>query len=327
MKKIFSKRSKIFIAGAHGMAGSAICRKLKENGYHNLLTPKKSELNYLDLDKTINWFDKYNPDAVIIAAAKVGGILANKSNPADFILENIKIQTHIIETSWKKNVKKLVFLGSSCIYPKLSAQPIDEESLLTGPLEKTNESYAIAKIAGIKLCNALRTQYQFNAISLMPTNLYGPGDNYDQMTSHVLGSFIQRFHKAKTQSLESVICWGSGKPYREFMHVDDLGDATVFALESWDPNSEAAPRDKFGNPLLHLNIGTGEEITIKKLATKIAEYFDYKGKIIWDNTKPDGTMRKLLNTERINKLGWKANIKLEEGLRETISNFTKGSNS
>tara|TARA_Y200000002_G_scaffold362043_1_gene348715 strand:- start:445 stop:1425 length:981 start_codon:yes stop_codon:yes gene_type:complete len=321
MKREFSKKSKIFIAGAHGMAGSAICRKLKEKGYLNLLTPKKSELNYLDLDKTVNWFEKNNPDNVILAAAKVGGILANKSNPADFILENIKIQNNIIETSWKKNVKKLLFLGSSCIYPKLSKQPIDEESLLTGPLETTNESYAIAKIAGIKLCNALRTQYDFNAVSLMPTNLYGPGDNYDNNTSHVLAALIQRFYRAKKQSMNSVTCWGSGNPYREFMHVDDLGDATVFTLENWDPNSDNAPKDKNGDPLLHLNIGTGEETTIKDLAERIATLVGYEGEIIWDKSKPDGTIRKLLNTEKINALGWKSKINLEDGLESTISQY------
>tara|TARA_B100000212_G_scaffold76991_1_gene54564 strand:+ start:4462 stop:5439 length:978 start_codon:yes stop_codon:yes gene_type:complete len=321
MSKEISKMDPILIAGANGMAGSAICRKLKERGYVNLQTPSRSELDFLNLKETIEWFDKKNPAIVIIAAAKVGGILANNSKPADFILNNLKIQTNIIETAWKKKVKKLIFLGSSCIYPKHSEQPIKEESLLTGPLEITNESYAIAKITGIKLCNALRMQYGFNAISLMPTNLYGPGDNYDDQESHVLAAFIQRFYKAKNLSKDFVCCWGSGSPLREFMHVDDLGAATVFTLENWDPNSDNAPKDDFGNSLYHLNVGTGREITIKNLAKKVAQIIGYEGQIIWDSSKPDGTIRKLLNVDKINNLGWEASIKLEEGLRSTILNF------
>ncbi len=321
MSKEISKMDPILIAGAHGMAGSAICRKLKERGYVNLQAPSRSELDFLNLKETIEWFDQKNPTIVIIAAAKVGGILANNSQPADFILNNLKIQTNIIETAWKKKVKKLIFLGSSCIYPKHSEQPIKEESLLTGPLEITNESYAIAKITGIKLCNALRMQYGFNAISLMPTNLYGPGDNYDDKESHVLAAFIQRFYKAKNLSKDFVYCWGSGSPLREFMHVDDLGAATVFVLENWDPNSDNAPKDDFGNSLYHLNVGTGKEITIKNLAKKVAQIIGYKGQIIWDSSKPDGTIRKLLNVDKINSLGWEASIKLEEGLRSTILNF------
>tara|TARA_Y200000002_G_scaffold382929_1_gene402106 strand:+ start:605 stop:1576 length:972 start_codon:yes stop_codon:yes gene_type:complete len=321
MSKVILKKDKILIAGAHGMAGSAICRKLLEKGYLNLQTPTKKQLDFSNLQDTINWFNENDPKIVIIAAAKVGGILANQTKPADFILENIKIQTNIIETAWRKNVKKLIFLGSSCIYPKSSEQPIQEESLLKGPLENTNEYYAIAKIAGIKLCNALRTQYGFNAISLMPTNLYGPGDNYHDTNSHVLAAFIQRFYKAKKYSKKIVTCWGSGSPFREFMHVDDLASATVFLLENWDPSSIDAPKDSYGNPLYHLNIGTGKEITIKNLAEKVAKLIGYKGDILWDPTKPDGTIRKLLNVNKINKLGWKASINLDEGLEKTISNL------
>ena len=321
MSKVILKKDKILIAGAHGMAGSAICRKLLEKGYLNLQTPTKKQLDFSNLQDTINWFNENDPKIVIIAAAKVGGILANQTKPADFILENIKIQTNIIETAWRKNVKKLIFLGSSCIYPKSSKQPIQEESLLKGPLENTNEYYAIAKIAGIKLCNALRTQYGFNAISLMPTNLYGPGDNYHDTNSHVLAAFIQRFYKAKKYSKKIVTCWGSGSPFREFMHVDDLASATVFLLENWDPSSIDAPKDSYGNPLYHLNIGTGKEITIKNLAEKVAKLIGYKGDILWDPTKPDGTIRKLLNVNKINKLGWKASINLDEGLEKTISNL------
>ena len=321
MSKVILKKDKILIAGAHGMSGSAICRKLLEKGYLNLQTPTKKQLDFSNLQDTINWFNENDPKIVIIAAAKVGGILANQTKPADFILENIKIQTNIIETAWRKNVKKLIFLGSSCIYPKSSEQPIQEESLLKGPLENTNEYYAIAKIAGIKLCNALRTQYGFNAISLMPTNLYGPGDNYHDTNSHVLAAFIQRFYKAKKYSKKIVTCWGSGSPFREFMHVDDLASATVFLLENWDPSSIDAPKDSYGNPLYHLNIGTGKEITIKNLAEKVAKLIGYKGDILWDPTKPDGTIRKLLNVNKINKLGWKASINLDEGLEKTISNL------
>ena len=315
------KEDNILIAGANGMAGSAIYRKLKENNYINLQIPKRSELNFLNLQETIDWFNKNDPKIVIIAAAKVGGILANKNQTADFILENIKIQTNIIETAWKKKVKKLIFLGSSCIYPKTAEQPIKEEALLTGPLEITNESYAIAKIAGIKLCNALRNQYGFNAISLMPTNLYGPGDNYDDYSSHVLAALIQRFYKAKKNSKNFVTCWGTGSPYREFMHVDDLGSATLFTLENWDPKSSKAPKDSSGNPLFHLNVGTGKEISIKNLAKKIASYIGYEGDILWDPSKPDGAMRKLLNVGKINELGWEASINLNDGLKSTIKNF------
>ncbi len=316
MKNKIYKTDKILIAGAFGMAGSAILRSLIKSGYKNIFIPTKKELNYLNFQDTYSWFKKFKPEVVIIAAAKVGGILANYSYPADFILENLKIQNNIIESAWKFNTKKLLFLGSSCIYPKDSTQPIKEESLLTGSLESTNEYYAIAKIAGIKLCNSLRTQYNFDAFSLMPTNLYGPGDNYHEKNSHVMAALIKRFYEAKKKSLASVTCWGSGEPMREFMHVDDLGDAAVFVLENWDTSSENQ-----NNNLFHLNVGTGKEISIKELANLIAKSVNFKGQILWDKSKPDGTKRKLLDISRINKLGWHYSIELEDGIRQTINDL------
>ena len=229
-----------------------------------------------------------------------------------------KIQTNIIENSWKFGVKKLIFLGSSCIYPKEADQPIKEEYLLSGPLEKTNISYAIAKITGIQLCNSLREQYGFNAMSLMPTNLYGPGDNFDDKNSHVMAGLIQRFYRAKALSLDNVICWGSGLPMREFLYIDDLSEAVIFALEQWDPSSKDAPKDKNGDPLLHLNVGTGEDISIRDLAEKISNIVGFKGNIIWDKDKPDGTRKKLLDVSNINKFGWHYQTSLEDGIRKTI---------
>ena len=318
MSKELSKNDKILIAGANGMVGSAICRNLVLKGYSKILKPTKKQLNYLNNIEVQNWFNKNKPDIVIIAAAKVGGIYANLSQPTEFILENIKIQINIIETSWQFGVKKLIFLGSSCIYPKESDQPIKEEYLLSGPLENTNISYAIAKISGIQLCNSLREQYGFNSMSLMPTNLYGPGDNFDDKNSHVMAGLIQRFYRAKTLSKDSVKCWGSGLPMREFLYVDDLGEAVVFALEQWNPSSIDAPKDKNGKPLLHLNVGTGEDISIKNLAKKIANIVGFRGKIIWDKDKPDGTYKKLLDVSKINKLGWNSKTSLEDGITKTI---------
>ena len=242
--------------------------------------------------------------------------------PTEFLLENLKIQTNIIETSWKTGVKRLLFLGSSCIYPKFANQPIDEESLLSGELESTNQWYAIAKISGIKLCEALRRQYDFDAISLMPTNLYGPGDNYHPQNSHVMASLINKFHYACKESLPNVTCWGTGKPYREFLHVDDLGDAVLFCLEHWDPNSKNAPSDKYGNKLSLLNVGSGVEITIKDLAKKISKLLNYNGNILWDDSKPDGTPRKKLNSLKINQLGWHSKISLDEGILKTARGLT-----
>lgn len=294
------------------MAGGAICRALKRCGYHQLLTANRYELDLLDGPAVEAWFAKHQPTVVILAAAKVGGIQANNSYPADFLLENIKIQTHVIETAWRSGVRRLLFLGSSCIYPKFALQPIREHSLLTGPLETTNEWYAIAKIAGIKLCEALRNQYGFDAISLMPTNLYGPGDNYHPTNSHVLPALIRRFHEAVEAKSGSVTCWGTGSPLREFLHVDDLGNACVFALEHWSPSSDEPT---------YLNVGTGVDMSIRELAESVASATGFCGRIIWDHSKPDGTPKKQLDVSRLSTLGWRATIPLKEGLAETVASF------
>ena len=324
-KKKINLNEKIFIAGASGMAGSAIHRILKDNGYGNsnlggaILAPKRDELDLLNNDQIKKFFKKEKPTVVIIAAAKVGGILANFEKPAEFILQNLKIQTNLIENSFMHGIKRLLFLGSSCIYPKFSKQPIREEYLLQGDLEMTNEYYAIAKIAGIKLCESLRKQYGFDAISLMPTNLFGPNDNYHPRDSHVIASLIRKITNAKKESLDKVICWGTGTPRREFMHVDDLGKAVLFALENWSPDDKNAPKTKSGCPLTYLNVGTGEDISIKDLVKKISLITNYKGEIIWDINKPDGTPQKKLNIDKIKSLGWKPSISLDEGLISTIN--------
>ena len=318
---MIDKKSKIFVAGHNGLVGSAIIRKLKEKGYKNIITVKKSKLDLTDQSKVFTFLKKKKPKFIFIAAAKVGGIFANANQPTDFLLDNLKIQTNIIETSFKKGVKRLLFLGSSCIYPKFAQQPIKEEYLLDGVLEKTNEWYAIAKIAGIKLCQALRKQYGFDAISLMPTNLYGPKDNYHPTNSHVMASLIRKFCEAKKTSSSSVICWGTGSPFREFMHVDDLGKAVVFVLENWDPEDDKAPLDINGEPLNYLNVGTGVDISIKSLAKKISQIVNFEGEILWDESKPDGTPKKQLNVEKIKSLGWSPTIKLDDGLKRTIKEF------
>jgi GDP-L-fucose synthase len=258
---------------------------------------------------------------VVLAAATVGGIQANNTRPADFLLQNLQIQTNVIETAWRYGVRRLLFLGSSCIYPKFSEQPIREESLLNGSLEPTNEWYAIAKIAGIKLGEALRLQHGFDAISLMPTNLYGPGDNYDPTGSHVLPAMIRRFQVATDQNLDMVTCWGSGTPLREFLHADDLGSACLFALENWDPSHPSAPKDDQGKPLAFLNVGTGFDLSIKELAEHIARIVGYKGSIQWDATKPDGTPKKQLNVSRLSNMGWTPKISLEQGLPMAVEDF------
>ena len=328
MKKKISYDEKIFIAGSTGMVGKAIYRSLLKAGYGEknegkLLTPSRKELDLMNYEAVKKWFLKNKPTVVILAAAKVGGIYANQTFPAEFILENLKIQTNVIELAHKYGTKRLLFLGSSCIYPKYAEQPIIEESLLNSALEPSNQSYAIAKIAGIKLCESFRKQYKFDAISLMPTNLYGPGDNYHPENSHVMAALIRKFHTAAKESWPSVTCWGSGNPYREFLHVDDLGDAVVFSLEKWDPDSPDAPLDKDGNPLLILNVGFGADITIKDLAKKIAKITKFKGDILWDQRKIDGTPKKILNTERLKKLGWEPKIKMEEGIKLTLKEFEK----
>ncbi|NDG74523.1 MAG: GDP-L-fucose synthase [Synechococcaceae bacterium WB8_1B_136] len=312
---------RIFVAGHRGMAGSAICRALQRSSYAEILTAGRSELDLLDPQAVQRWFAERRPTVVVLAAAKVGGIQANASYPADFLLENLKIQTHVIETAWRSGVRRLLFLGSSCIYPKFAQQPIREEALLTGALEPTNEWYAIAKITGIKLCQALRQQHGFDAISLMPTNLYGPGDNYHSTNSHVLPALIRRFHEAAQRGDASVTCWGTGSPLREFLHVDDLGEACVFALEHWDPASPQALRDAAGEPLAFLNVGTGVDLTIRQLAEAVAEATGFQGDIHWDASKPDGTPKKQLDVSRLATLGWKARIPLAEGLRSTVALF------
>ncbi len=296
------------------MAGRAICRSFKRAGYNQLLTASRSELDLLDGPAVEAWFAKYQPTVVVLAAAKVGGIQANSSYPADFLLENLKIQFHVIETAWRSGVRRWLFLGSSCIYPKFAEQPIKEEALLTGPLEPTNEWYAIAKIAGIKLCEALREQHGFDAISLMPTNLYGPGDNYHPTNSHVLPALIRRFHEAAEANAPSVTCWGTGSPLREFLHVDDLGEACVFALEHWSPAS---------GELTFLNVGTGVDLSIRELAESVAVATGFQGAIEWDCSKPDGTPKKQLDVSRLLTLGWRARISLAEGLKSTVDSFKK----
>ncbi len=315
---LIDKNDLIFIAGDKGMVGSAIKRCLLRNGYYNLITASKKDLNLADYDSVKKWFKFHKPQIVILAAARVGGIEANFKFPCDFILENLKIQTNVIEIARENNIKRFLFLGSSCIYPKICPQPIKEESLLTGSLEITNEPYAIAKIAGLKLCSAMRKQYNFDAISLMPTNLYGPGDNYHSTNSHVLPSLINKFYTAKENKNDEVVCWGTGNPLREFLHVDDLADASIFALEKY---KITISNDKFKNQNEFLNVGTGHDISIKNLAEIIATKIGFKGKIIWDTSKPDGTPRKLLDVSKINKLGWHATISLERGIEETIKSY------
>ena len=325
MKKIIEKNERIFIAGSNGMVGSSIRRSLsknpsnKTNKFPNLLTPSRLELDFLDSISVKNWFNKEKPNIVIIAAAKVGGIHANSKYPAEFLLENLKIQTNIIEAALTEGVRRLLFLGSSCIYPKYATQPIKEEELLNGYLEKTNESYALAKITGIKLCEALRKQYNFDAISLMPTNLYGPNDNYHPLNSHVVPSLIRKFSIAKRDNLSSVTCWGSGLVCRELMHVDDLAEAAIFCLENWFPSEIDAPKDNSGNPLNYLNVGTGKDISIRELAKKIADIIEFDGEILWDKNMPNGTPRKVLDISRLKKLGWESKINLTSGLENTIN--------
>ena len=315
-----NKSNSIFIAGHRGMVGSSIKRSLENNGYKNLLLTNRNDLDLLDNAKVEKWFKANKPEIVILAAAKVGGIEANNNYPADFILENLKIQINIIENAWKNGTKRLLFLGSSCIYPKLAKQPLKEEYLLNGPLEETNDAYAIAKIAGIKLCSSLRKQYGFDAISLMPTNLYGPGDNYHTNNSHVMPALIKRFHNAKMQNKKEVICWGSGSPKREFLYVNDLAEASIFVLEKISIinksfNNEVNSKDGV------LNIGTGREISIKELTEIIALEIGYEGKIKWDISKPDGTPRKLLDISKATRLGWEAKTSLRKGIKLTINHY------
>ena len=326
---LIQPNDRFFVAGARGMAGSAIVRALRRHGYGDpvkggkLLTPSRDEVNLLDDAAVHHWFNEQRPDIVVLAAATVGGIEANRSRPADFLLDNLRIETQVIEAAWRFGARRILFLGSSCIYPKFAAQPIREESLLTGELEPTNAWYAIAKIAGIKLCEALSLQHGFDAISLMPTNLYGPGDNYHASGSHVLPSLIRRFHEAKQSDAQSVSCWGTGKPLREFLHADDLGEACVFALENWSTLNKNAPLDDEGNPLSFLNVGTGIDLSIRELAEKVADAVGFNGSIHWDDSKPDGTPKKQLDVSRLAAMGWQARIPLNEGLKNTIIDFQR----
>ena len=309
---LINQSDRIFVAGHRGMAGSAICRALQRAGYSNLLTTTRAELDLENGPAVQRWLAEHKPTVVVLAAARVGGIQANSNYPADFLLDNLKIQTNVIETAWRSGVRRLLFLGSSCIYPKFAEQPIREEALLTGALEPTNEWYAIAKITGIKLCEALRHQHGFDAISLMPTNLYGPGDNYHPENSHVLPALIRRFHEAAQANAPTVTCWGSGSPLREFLHVDDLGEACVFALEQWQPGPDE---------LQFLNVGTGVDQTIRELAEAVAAAAGFQGEIHWDASKPDGTPKKQLDVSRLAALGWRARIPLREGLESTVIAF------
>ncbi len=327
-RKKININEKIFVAGSNGMVGKSITNLLKKKGYGSkdsgglILTPSRSELNLIDNEMVMRWFESNRPTVVIMAAAKVGGIFANYKYPADFLIDNLRIQTNVIENAWKFGVKRLLFLGSSCIYPKFARQPIKEEELLNGRLESTNEPYAIAKIAGIKLCQALRRQYNFDAISLMPTNLYGPGDNYHLTNSHVFASLIYKFCHAEKNALEKVVCWGTGSPFREFMHVDDLARAILFLLENWDPfNFSDSTENEKDYPLDFINVGTGKDISIFDLAKKIARFSNFKGEVIWDKSKPDGTPRKVLDISRIKNMGWEPSISLDEGIIRTINEY------
>ena len=303
MAKFDLQNKTIFVAGHNGMVGSAICRALQKLPV-NIITANKDELDLLNEGAVKSWMAQHKPNAVILAAARVGGIFANDTYPVDFLLQNLKIQNNVIEASHQHNISKLLFLGSSCIYPKLAQQPIKEEYLLTGPLEPTNEWYAIAKIAGLKLCQAYRKQYGSDFISAMPTNLYGPNDNFHPEHSHVPAALLRRFHEAKEASKGEVLVWGTGKPRREFLHVDDLASACIHLLQNY---SDIEP----------VNIGTGEDISIADFAERIAEVVGYIGKIGYDESKPDGTMLKRLDVSKINSLGWRASISLSDGLKST----------
>ena len=304
---------KIFVAGHKGMVGSAICRRLSGLNNVQLITKNREHLDLCNSHAVQNFFSHVRPDIVVIAAAKVGGILANSKYPAEFIYQNLQIQNNVIHEAFKVNVQKLLFLGSSCIYPKLSRQPIHESSLLSGKLETTNEPYAIAKIAGIKMCESYNRQYNCDFRCVMPTNLYGPGDNYHRENSHVIPALLRRFHEAKVQSLDSVSVWGSGCQMREFLYVDDLADACVFVLSLPRPVYEQHTMQS-GLPI---NVGTGEDLSIADLSKIVASVVGFEGKIEFDTTKPDGAPRKLLNVEKLNQLGWRARTKLFEGLTAT----------
>lgn len=306
--KSLRKEAKIYVAGHRGMVGSAICRKLAAEGFDNVVVRTSAELDLRNQTAVAEFFQTEKPDYVFLAAAKVGGIMANNVYRAEFLMDNLQIQNNVIDAAHRSGVEKLLFLGSSCIYPKLAPQPLKEEYLLTGPLEPTNEPYAIAKIAGIKLCESYRSQYGDNYISAMPTNLYGPNDNYDLNNSHVLPAMIRKFHEAKEEGRPFMELWGTGSPLREFLHVDDLADACFFLMCNYDGSE-------------HLNVGVGEDLTIRELAGLIKGVVGYEGEIKWNTDKPDGTPRKLMDVNKLHALGWKHKISLEEGIRLTYRDF------
>lgn len=305
---MMDKNGKIYVAGHRGMVGSAIVRALENNGYHNIVTRTHKELDLTRQDAVEAFFAEEKPDYVFLAAAKVGGIVANNEAPADFMYENMILEMNVIHSAFKNNVKKLMFLGSSCIYPRMCPQPIKEDYLLTGALEQTNEAYALSKISGLKYCEYLNRQYHTDYISVMPTNLYGPNDNYHPTHSHVLPALIRRFHEAKVDNLPYVTCWGTGKPLREFLYVDDLADACVFLMNNYSGNET-------------VNLGTGKELTIKELTELVAKVIGYTGEIRWDSSKPDGTPRKLLDVSKLESLGWHYKTELEEGIRLSYQDF------
>jgi GDP-L-fucose synthase len=303
-----NKTASVFVAGHKGLVGGAIVRHLQSAGFQNLLLRSSAELDLRNQAEVRAFFAQHRPEFVFLAAAKVGGIYANDTQPADFLSDNLQIQTNVIDSAYRHGAKKLLFLGSSCVYPKLAPQPMPEDCLLTGPLEPTNEWYAIAKIAGLKMCQAYRRQFGFNAISVMPTNLYGPGDNFDLQTSHVLPALIRKFHEAREAGEHSVTVWGTGTPRREFLHVDDLADACTFLMSGY--NDEQL-----------INVGWGLDLSIIELAQTIAATVGFQGKIVLDSSKPDGTPRKLLNVERMTALGWTPRIQLGDGLKSTYDWF------
>jgi len=300
--------SKILIAGAGGLVGSAVVRCLHREGFANLLTPARAELDLTDQAAVYRYFERERPEYVFLVAGKVGGILANSTYPADFIRDNIMIQSNVIDAAHRYGAAKLLDLGSSCIYPRLAPQPMTEDCLLTSALEPTNEWYAVAKITGLKMCQAYRRQYGFNAVSLMPTNLYGPGDNFDLQSSHVLPAMMRKFHDAKEAGLGEVVLWGTGSPRREFLHVDDLADACLFVMRNYEGEA-------------FLNVGVGEDLSIRELAELVKGAVGFQGRIVWDATKPDGTPRKLLDVSRIHALGWRARTPLEDGIVSTYRWF------
>lgn len=307
------KNSKIYVAGHKGLVGSALLRLLEKEGYNNILTATRKEVDLTNQQAVTDFFNSKKPEYVFLAAAKVGGIMANSTYPADFIYENVMIETNIIYNAWRNNVKKALFLGSSCIYPKLAKQPIKEDALLTGSLEPSNDAYAISKIAGIKMCEAFNRQYGTNFISVMPTNLYGPNDNFDLNTSHVLPALIRKFHEGKIQNTAKVTVWGTGNPIREFLHVDDLAEACLYLMNNYEHSKI-------------VNIGTGIGITIKELAATICKVVDYKGEIVYDTSKPDGTPMKVNDVSYLTSLGWQAKIDLFTGIKTTYEWFCTANN-